>query len=223
MPPFPPSRKSANKANPSRRNKKHGGTGRTHNNNQKASKGLVRIIGGKHRARRLPVLVHEGLRPTGDRIKETFFNWLMSHTQNANCLDMYAGSGGLGIEALSRGASQVCFVEQDPKVAAQIVNNIATLKETERATVIQNGALQANIKDFAPFDIVFIDPPFGQGLIAKSLQHLQTEQCLSSDSIVYIEAGHDDAYTVPSDFKLLKEVKTGQVIARLFQLTSVVK
>ncbi|MDT0595453.1 16S rRNA (guanine(966)-N(2))-methyltransferase RsmD [Glaciecola petra] len=219
MPPFPSSRKSTNKQNTNRRHAKSGGSGRGSGRTQKASKGLVRIIGGKHRTRRLPVLVHEGLRPTGDRVKETLFNWLMTHTPDATCLDMYAGSGSLGIEALSRGAKHVCFIEQDVKVAAQIQSNINSLKETDNATILQASALQVNINDIAPFDLVFLDPPFGQGLIKKSLDYLFTHDLLSSNAKVYIEGSHDDEYIIPENMNLLKEIKTSQVLARLFSVS----
>lgn len=215
MPPFP-----SNKNNSNRRHAKSGGSGRGAKSTQKASKGLVRIIGGKHRTRRLPVLVHEGLRPTGDRVKETLFNWLMSYTPGATSLDMYAGSGSLGIEALSRGAKHVCFIEQDTKVAAQIQTNINSLKETDSATILQASALQANISHIAPFDLVFLDPPFGLGLIEKSLDYLFTHGLLSSNAKVYIEGSHDDEYTVPANMNLLKEIKTSQVLARLYNFSN---
>lgn len=185
---------------------------------QKSSKGLVRIIGGKHRTRRLPVLVHEGLRPTSDRLKETLFNWLMTYTPKAHCLDMFAGSGSLGIEALSRGAAHVCFIEQDAKAATQIRDNIKVLKETENATVLQGNALSASLVEFAPFDLVFIDPPFGLSLIPKSIEHLHDKHLLKEQARIYIEASHDDQYQVPKHFQLLKEIKTSQVLARLYAI-----
>ncbi|MFT6269029.1 MAG: 16S rRNA (guanine966-N2)-methyltransferase [Alphaproteobacteria bacterium] len=187
--------------------------------NVKTSRGLVRIIAGEHRGRRLPVLVHEGLRPTGDRVKETLFNWLMSSVNQAHCLDMYAGSGSLGIEALSRGALHTVFIEQDKVVAAQIIENLATLRETDNATVLNTNALTYRFIDNATkqFDIVFIDPPFGKEMISNSIKKLLTESMLAPNAYVYIETGHNDRYEMPVQFLLIKEIKTSQVDACLYQ------
>jgi 16S rRNA (guanine966-N2)-methyltransferase len=190
--------------------------------NVKSSRGLVRIIAGEHRGRRLPVLVHEGLRPTGDRVKETLFNWLMSAVNQAHCLDMYAGSGSLGIEALSRGAAHVVFIEQDRTVANQIEGNLATLREEQNSTVLNKSALSHDFSAQQPhqFNIVFIDPPFAHDLINKSVEMLLQNDLLSEDAYIYIESGHRDSYEIPSKFILLKELKTSQVNACLYQLKS---
>jgi 16S rRNA (guanine966-N2)-methyltransferase len=188
--------------------------------NVKTSRGLVRIIAGEHRGRRLPVLVHEGLRPTGDRVKETLFNWLMSAVNKANCLDMYAGSGSLGIEALSRGALHTVFIEQDKVVAQQINTNLDTLRETNNATVLNTNALTYSFSDMAngQFDIVFIDPPFGNEMIKNSINKLVTDNMLANNAYVYIETGHNDRYDMPAQFLLIKDIKTSQVNACLYQL-----
>lgn len=189
--------------------------------NTKTSRGLVRIIAGQHRGRRLPVLVHEGLRPTGDRVKETLFNWLMSEVSQANCLDMYAGSGSLGIEALSRGAKYAVFIENDKKVAAQLVDNLSTLRETENALVLNASALSDDIKPNIPesttFDIVFIDPPFGKDMLEKSMTMLAENNLFSANAYVYVETGHNDDYEMSTQFTLLKQIKTSQVNACLYQ------
>lgn len=184
----------------------------------KTSRGLVRIIAGTHRGRRLPVLVSDGLRPTSDRVKETLFNWLMSDIANATCLDMYAGSGGLGIEALSRGAQHVTFIEQDRTVVSQVEKNISTLRETDNSQVICASAL---LHEFAPstqFDIVFIDPPFAHDMVEKSIDYLQKNNLLKKNAHIYIETGHNDSYGIPAEFTLLKSLKTSQVNACLFEL-----
>jgi 16S rRNA (guanine966-N2)-methyltransferase len=190
--------------------------------NVKSSRGLVRIIAGEHRGRRLPVLVHEGLRPTGDRVKETLFNWLMTAVNQAICLDMYAGSASLGIEALSRGAKYAVFIEQDKTVAKQITDNLTTLREIENASVINNSALNCDFATGAvsQFNIVFIDPPFGKDMVATSINNLITQNCLHENAYVYVETGHSDNYIMPTQFSLVKELKTSQVNARLYQLTS---
>ena len=192
--------------------------------NSKMSRGLVRIIAGEHRGRRLGVLVHEGLRPTGDRVKETLFNWLMSAINNATCLDMFAGSGSLGIEALSRGAGYTVFIEYDKAVAQQINTNLATLRETHKASVVNTNALthpfsQASETAGKQFDIVFIDPPFGKDMVSKSLHKLMEENILADNAYIYIETGHNDKYALPAQFRLLKELTTSQVSACLFQFS----
>lgn len=184
----------------------------------KTSRGLVRIIAGTHRARRLPVLVHEGLRPTGDRVKETLFNWLMSDVEGSVCLDMYAGSGSLGIEALSRGAKHVVFIEQERTVSQQITDNLITLRELDNAKVINQSALSTDLADSGPFDIVFIDPPFGKDMVKTSIEKLINESKLSKNAHIYIETGHNDEYTVPESFVLVKQIKTSQVFACLYEL-----
>ncbi len=192
----------------------------------KTSRGLVRIIAGKHRARRLPVLVHEGLRPTGDRVKETLFNWLMSAVNDATCLDMYAGSGSLGIEALSRGARKVIFVEQDRTVAKQINDNLSTLRELDNAAVLNQNALQASLLEGADgvkhFNIVFIDPPFGNQMVEKSIAKLINQNLLAPNAYIYIETGHRDNYNAPTELTLIKQIKTSQVNACLYQFSQVV-
>ncbi len=192
---------------------------KVHGGNKKTSRGLVRIIAGTHRGRRLPVIVSEGLRPTSDRVKETLFNWLMSSIPGAKCLDMYAGSGGLGIEALSRGAEHVTFFESDTKAAEQVTSNIATLREHDSATVICSNILQYQFSQ-ASFDVVFIDPPFGKDMVTKSIELLLTANILSKNCYVYIETGHDDDYTLPANFSAIKELKTSQAYARLFQFNA---
>ena len=123
--------------------------------------GQIRIIGGLWRGRKLPVLNSEGLRPTTDRIKETLFNWLMFDVNERRCLDLFAGSGSLGFEALSRGASQVVMVEKDHQVAQQLSQNLARLPQAP-ATVVNTDAMRYLASSATPFDLVFLDPPFHQ-------------------------------------------------------------
>lgn len=184
----------------------------------KTTRGLVRIIAGKHRARRLPVLIHEGLRPTGDRVKETLYNWLMGAVEQAVCLDMFAGSGSLGIEALSRGAKHVVFIEQDRTAAQQIADNLSTLRELDNAQVLNQNALDAELAETPLFDLVFVDPPYGKDMVEKSIDKLMLEQKLAPDAYIYIETGHNDVYAVPATFSLVKQIKTSQVFACLYRL-----
>ena len=153
----------------------------------KKNTGLIRIIAGYHRARRLPVLVSEGLRPTTDRMKETLFNWLMHDTTDANVLDMFAGSGSLGIEALSRYAKSAVFVEKDKRVCEQLTQNLITLKETKKSTVICDSALASRMIFTQSYDLVFIDPPYHKGLAQPSLDLLHLHQSLTKGAKVYVE------------------------------------
>lgn len=102
----------------------------------------IRIIGGEWRSRKLPVAEVEGLRPSGNRIRETLFNWLAGDIASRRCLDLFAGTGALGIEALSRGASSCCFIEQDMKASAQLQSNLKLLDvHSPRALVYRNDAI----------------------------------------------------------------------------------
>lgn len=188
--------------------------------NHRSLKGEVRIISGLWRGRKLPVLSSEGLRPTGDRVKETLFNWLMPHIVDSTCLDCFAGSGSLGFEALSRQAKQVTFLELDKNVAIQLSKNLATLKcNTEQAKVINQNSLQfLNQPQNAPhFDIVFIDPPFHFGLAQQTINLLAQHQWLAPNALVYVETEKNQPITTPENWTVLKEKITGQVCYRLYR------
>ncbi|WP_405128155.1 16S rRNA (guanine(966)-N(2))-methyltransferase RsmD [Pseudoalteromonas sp. PB2-1] len=185
----------------------------------KSSHGFIRIISGQFRGRKLPVKDVQGLRPTTDRIKETVFNWLMQDTRGASVLDCYAGSGGLGFEALSRFAAHTVFFELDKSAAAQLNNNIATL-QLDNATVKQGNslALLDNNDENKQFDLVFVDPPFRQNLAEKSCLLLESNQWLTEQALIYVEVESElKSLDTPSNWLLLKEKTAGQVICRLYQ------
>src|SRR5690606_2647217 len=127
--------------------------------------GAVRIVGGRWRGTRLPVADAEGLRPTPDRVRETLFNWLQPVLPGARVLDLFAGSGALGLEALSRGAREALLVERDPGLAQQLRRAVERLQGGEAVQVVNADAL-AFLSGYAgpPFDIAFVDPPFAQDL-----------------------------------------------------------
>jgi len=141
--------------------------------NNKSANGFIRIISGQFRGRKLPVKDVQGLRPTTDRIKETVFNWLMQDTRDAAVLDCFAGSGGLGFEALSRFAKRAVFFELDKSAASQLIQNISTLK-LENATIKQGDslALLANNSLDEQFDLVFVDPPFRKKLFITRIKSM---------------------------------------------------
>ena len=126
------------------------------------SSGSVRLIAGQWRGRKLPIVDVEGLRPTGDRVKETLFNWLQTQIPGARCLDLFAGSGSLGFEAASRGAAEVIMVERDPTVVGCLQASAERLSAAQ-VTILQTDAAAYLQTSPDPFDIVFLDPPFNVG------------------------------------------------------------
>ena len=185
----------------------------------KSTDGFIRVISGQFRGRKLPVKDVQGLRPTTDRIKETVFNWLMQDTRDANVLDCFAGSGGLGFEALSRFASTALFIELDPSAAKQLEQNISTLKLIN-AQVKHTNSLsfleQKNIN--TPFDLVFVDPPFRKNLAQTSCNLLEINNWLNEDALIYVEVESDlNTFNIPTNWLLIKEKKSGQVFSRLYR------
>ena len=191
--------------------------------NSKKDKGShsnqLRIIGGKWRGRKLAFPSIEGLRPTPDRVRETLFNWLAADVSAARCLDLFAGSGALGLEALSRGASQVDFVDRSPEPIKQLIENLRLLG-AENIRVQQDDALQwlqqlQQSPDTNTYNIIFLDAPFHQGLIADCLNLLTF--CLSPGGKVYLEMGRDEILPdIPADWHLHREKFAGQICYRLF-------
>ncbi len=180
--------------------------------------GSIRIIAGKHRGRKLPVLHTEGLRPTTDRVKETLFNWLMPYLNQSHCLDCFSGAGSLGFEAQSRFAAKVTLVELDRSAAQQLKQNKALLN----ADNIE--IYHTSILDFLSqppvnrFELVFVDPPFRKGLVQQTIELLQNGW-LSDNALIYIEMERENhQLTLPANWSLLKEKTAGQVSYRLYRV-----
>jgi 16S rRNA (guanine966-N2)-methyltransferase len=172
---------------------------------------VLRIIGGTWRGRKLRFPDSPDIRPTPDRVRETLFNWLGEHTAGAHCLDLFAGSGALGLEALSRGAARVSFVERDAAAARELRARLSewgsTLGSVERADALQylEGPPQ-------PFDIVFLDPPFGSELLAGAAQRLAARGWLRAAALVYVEsAARRPLPQLPAAFVPLKAKQAGEV------------
>ena len=179
----------------------------------------VRIIGGRHRGRRLHFSPGRGLRPTPDRVRETLFNWLQADIQGARCLDLFAGSGALGMEALSRGAAFLYAVEQNRTAAQRLRDNIVLLHEESAAKVVQVDALRLlKTPPETPFDIVFLDPPFADGLLPAVGRLLEDRDWLAPDSTIYIEqdAGRDWP-DMPANWLLHRDGTAGQSAQRLLR------
>ena len=152
------------------------------------AKGKIRIIGGRYRGRKISI-VHEEIRPTSDRVRETLFNWLSPKLVNKCCLDLFAGTGILGIEALSRGAKKVVFVDHQQDIVSEIKNQVTTL-QLKNASVIFSDSLSylENPKHLDPFDIIFLDPPFGVYSLEKLLEYIDKTKLLNPQGIVYYES-----------------------------------
>lgn len=146
----------------------------------------VRIIGGNLKGKTLPVLDLEGLRPTPDRVRETIFNWIGSKIENAKVLDLFAGSGALGIEALSRGASKVTLIEKSTKNANNLKNITKNITQINQSIdVINIDALEFLHQNKEQFDIVFVDPPYKSNLLKSVL--IELLQHIHEKSLIYVE------------------------------------
>lgn len=174
----------------------------------------VRIIGGRWRNTRIPVATRDELRPSGDRVRETLFNWLAPWLPGARCLDLFAGTGVLGFEALSRGAAHCTFVERDPRAV--------TALEALRDRLAADGAdiRRADVREHlrgapTPCDIVFIDPPFHQGLVADVLPRLAAGW-LAPGARVYVECERGLAFDTGA-LTPYREGHTQQVTYRLLE------
>jgi len=150
----------------------------------------------------------QGLRPTPDRIRETLFNWLQATIHGAHCLDMFAGSGALGIEAVSRGAASSVLIEQDRETTETLRESIKML-DTDKIIVHQADALQWIKAADQVFDIIFLDPPFGKNMIEKSLSLLAESECVSEQTLIYVES--ESAWRAEKNVEVIKQAKAGQV------------
>ncbi|HEY9148668.1 MAG TPA: 16S rRNA (guanine(966)-N(2))-methyltransferase RsmD [Gammaproteobacteria bacterium] len=177
----------------------------------------LRIIGGQWRGRKLRFADAEGLRPTTDRVRETLFNWLAPVIEGARCLDLFAGSGALGLEALSRGAAEVVFLDTNPKAVAALRENLSLL-QTDNGRIERSDALKYLRGAPRPFDIVFLDPPFRRDLLAPALDLLAGEGWLSPGARIYLELESElGEPELPEGWQLLRSKKAGQVAYFLVQ------
>ena len=188
----------------------------------KQTSGQVRIIAGQCRGRRINFPAVVGLRPTGDRLRETLFNWLTADLKGARCLDLFAGSGALGLEAASRGAGEVILLELNNTAARALGDNIDLLG-LKSTTVVNTDALnwlQQNASDSKPFDIIFLDPPFDSTLLADTIAALtQQGALLAQDAMIYIEApARQTLDFMPDSWRLHRHKTAGDVTCYLYRL-----
>lgn len=180
--------------------------------------GQLRIIGGRWRSRKLRFRATPGLRPTPDRVRETLFNWLGGALPGARCLDLFAGSGALGLEALSRGAAYCRFLESHGGSAKTIRAHLATL-DCDDADCIQDDALRyvAAANRDAPFDLAFLDPPFGEHLLAPACAALDSNGWLATAALIYLESSvHEPRPELPPGWRLHRDKSAGDVRFQLF-------
>jgi 16S rRNA (guanine966-N2)-methyltransferase len=172
---------------------------------------VLRIIGGTWRGRKLRFPAGADIRPTPDRVRETLFNWLGAAVQGARCLDLFAGSGALGLEALSRGAAHVTFVERDA-AAAQALRLLLREWQARDARVERADALHYLAGEARPFDLVFLDPPFGADLLGRAAASLEERHWLQGSARIYLEcAARDGLPSLPAAWRLLKAKQAGEV------------
>ena len=181
------------------------------------SKGSVRIIGGEHRGRRLHFTDQNGdLRPTGDRMRETLFNWLQFEVQGKRVLDLFAGSGVLAAEALSRGAASAMLIEKKRERAADLQRHLVPIF-ADRIHIKCADAVKWITHATEQFDLVFVDPPYDLGLQQPACEQLQQYKLVAPGGLVYVESRRQGAApTVPSTWRCIKEKDAGDIRAQLF-------
>jgi 16S rRNA (guanine966-N2)-methyltransferase len=177
---------------------------------------VLRIIGGVWRGRKLRFAAGVDIRPTPDRVRETLFNWLGTRVVGARCLDLFAGSGALGLEALSRGAAHVTFVEQDAVAARELRARLADWGAQD-ATVERADARRFLARQGQPYDVVFLDPPFASGLLELAAQSLERDGWLTQGALVYLEtAAREGLPPLPPGWEPLKGKRAGEVGYHLY-------
>ncbi len=185
-----------------------------------APQSSLRIIAGQWRGRRLQFPAIDGLRPTPDRVRETLFNWLMPILSGARCLDLFAGSGALGLEALSRGATAATFVDQSTQVKQAILANLHLLG-CEQAQVYAADTLNWLLhppQGTEPYDLVFLDPPFRKNLLTACAARLEEQSLLRERAWIYVEAEQElKILPVPDNWRLHRHKIAGQVQYALYQ------
>ena len=177
----------------------------------------MRIIGGQWRGRKLRFIPGDGLRPTTDRIRETLFNWLAPVVQDARCSDLFAGSGALGLEALSRGAAHCDFVDSSATALQQLQAHLETLHALDRGHCHPGPAERFLASADGQYDLVFIDPPFGRSLVEPTCRLLEEGSQLAPGAMVYVEtAAGEGSPRVAQNWTEFRCKSAGGVSYRLF-------
>lgn len=180
----------------------------------------LRIIGGTWRSRRIQFIDSPKIRPTPDRVRETLFNWLASNINGAICLDLFAGSGALGFEAISRGADQVVLVEEDARIAA-ILNEQKDQFNAQTIEIRNQNALTYLQNENQQYDVIFLDPPFDSDLLEKVIPTILKQQLLNTHGLLYVESAAQQKSTKNVEILLetlscIREKVSGEVRYALY-------
>lgn len=178
--------------------------------------GKLRIIGGKWRGRKIAFPSSSGLRPTIGRIRETLFNWLSNYIEDTYCLDLFAGSGALGFEALSRGCAHVTFIDRSNNVIKALKQSAVFLNTANTEFVCQAFPFAIPPLKNSPFDVVFLDPPFYKGLINQATLWLEEANILAPEACIYIESEKNISLTLPNNWEIYREKRTASLFYGLF-------
>ncbi len=189
-------------------------------NSQKPSQ--VRIIGGQYKRRLVSFIEADGLRPTPDRLRETIFNWLLANIHDGLVLDVCAGSGVLGFEALSRGAKCVTMIEKNIKQIDELTKSINLLNIHQNSLTLIHGCAKEVLKTLdTPFDVIFLDPPYSLDLWATLLNGIIDSHLYHNDSLIYIESDKPLELCVQGiDVTFVKRTKIGQVYAGIIKINA---
>ena len=188
-----------------------------------SGQGQLRIIGGQWRSRQFDFPMAHGLRPTPNRVRETLFNWLAPYVEGAKVLDVFAGSGALFLEALSRGAGSALALDLNSAAINSLRGHLLTLR-CDNGQLLQTDALRhLEQQPATPFDLVFLDPPFSQGLLLPACTLLEEKGWLANEAWVYTESENPpSSLGLPSNWRLHREQKAGQVYYGLWQRAAVI-
>lgn len=181
--------------------------------------GKIRIIGGQWRSRRLQFPVINNLRPSPDAVRETLFNWLRQDLVGSQCLDLFAGSGAIGFEAASRGATSVTMVEAHPTVARQLMHNTGLLDAARIIKVITTKAEKFVATCEQRFDCVFLDPPFDANLVATICATIERQNIIGDGGIVYLETRTShEPLPIPASWHIIRHKRRGIVQSTLLEI-----
>lgn len=184
-----------------------------------AAPNRLRIVGGRWRGMRIDFPAIDAIRPSPDRVRETLFNWLQAQIVGTRCLDLFAGSGALGIEALSRGAAEATFVDREPQVGRHLTQTLQRLGATEGSVEVEDATRFLN-RPPRPFDVVFLDPPFASALLQTAFTRLP-QGWLAPDAHIYVECPADTPLPpLPVGWSVYRSKQAGQVGYHLLRATA---
>ena len=183
-----------------------------------AQKAKLRVISGTFKGLKISFSPSEQLRPTPQRTKETLFNWLQLHIKDSKCLDLFAGTGNLGLEALSRGAKEIIFIDENKHFLKSINALIKQLDLQKNAKTVAMDGLKYLKDSKGKYDIIFLDAPFNTNLNKEALSLIEKQELLSENGLIYYEHDKKLSDKEISPFCLIKHQKTGQVYSYLLEL-----